>query len=154
MSNSFTIIEKETEGEDWELIGGALTEYTATRPNQPPTYAPLNKTFNVVAENGENIAGAVITRNQGMCEVDLLIVKSEERGKGVGATLLSHIEEFAKAHGDVSVRLSTPTWQGEGFYEKCGYSEMGRVSLWPDAQGKPQHQITYYKELGTPGEPA
>lgn len=145
--SEITIKESETGGEDWDRIGDALTEFTAHRPNKPPAYNPVNTTFNAIASDGKTLASAIVTRNQGMCEVDLLIVDSESRGQGIGTKLLSHIDAFARAHGDVSIRLSTPTWQGEGFYETCGYTEMGRVPLWPDAQGNPQSQITYFKTL-------
>lgn len=140
--------EAETIDRDWERIGGALTNFTAELPNKPPAYEPLSTTFHAVSDDENYRLGqAIVTRNQGMCEIDLLIVPELHRGKGVGTRLLSHIEDFARAHGDLSIRLSTPTWQGEGFYEKCGYTEMGRVPLWSDRHGKPQHQITYFKTL-------
>lgn len=137
----------ETTGEDWDRVGGALTAFTKSKGG--PDYSPLNVTFNAIAPAGEVVASAVITRNQGMCTVDLVYVEQGERGQGYGSKLLCHIEHFAKAHGDVSIFLTSPTWQagGTGFYEGHGYTELGRLPKWSSQLEGQQFEVFYGKEL-------
>lgn len=90
----------------------------------------------------------IVTANWGKLEVDLMYVEPEHRGQGIGKQLMSAVEDFARASNLKAIRLNTPTWQGVGFYETCGYKEMGRVPLDDDAAGNPHFEVTYYKILG------
>jgi len=59
--------------------------------------------------------------------VNVLFVDERERGKGVGARLLSEGEARAKAKGALRSRLDTFEWQAPGFYLKHGYSEILKI---------------------------
>ena len=59
--------------------------------------------------------------------VNVLFVEERERGKGVGARLLSEGEARAKAKGALHSRLDTFEWQAPGFYLKHGYREMLKI---------------------------
>jgi ribosomal protein S18 acetylase RimI-like enzyme len=49
------------------------------------------------------------------------------RGRGHATALLSRVEEIAAAHGAIGSHLMTSTFQAIGFYQKRGYSEIGRL---------------------------
>lgn len=57
--------------------------------------------------------------------IDTLCVDEAYRGKGVGARLLSEIEESAKAKGCYLIHLDTFDFQAKAFYEKQGYITFG-----------------------------
>ena len=59
--------------------------------------------------------------------VNVLFVEERERGKGVGARLLSEGEARAKANGALRSRLDTFEWQAPGFYLKHGYRELLKI---------------------------
>jgi GNAT superfamily N-acetyltransferase len=59
--------------------------------------------------------------------VNVLFVEERERGKGVGARLLSEGEARAKAKGALHSRLDTFEWQAPGFYLKHGYRELLKI---------------------------
>ena len=56
--------------------------------------------------------------------INVLFVEERERGKGLGARLLSEGEARAKAKGALRSRLDTFEWQAPGFYLKHGYREL------------------------------
>jgi len=59
--------------------------------------------------------------------VNVLFVEERERGKGLGARLLSEGEARAKAKGALHSRLETFEWQAPDFYLKHGYKEVLRI---------------------------
>jgi GNAT superfamily N-acetyltransferase len=131
-------------GEDFNRVGSKLSAQTASRG--APEYAPLSYIFKAVAD-GSTIGEAIVTLNWGKLELDLMHVEPEHRGKGIGKSLIRAIENFAKSNGLTAIRLNSPTWQGVGFYEKCGYNEMGRIPLNSDVHGNPHFEVTYVKVL-------
>lgn len=59
--------------------------------------------------------------------MNILFVEERERGKGLGARLLSEGEARAKANGATRARLETFEWQAPGFYLKHGYREILQI---------------------------
>jgi GNAT superfamily N-acetyltransferase len=59
--------------------------------------------------------------------INVLFVEERERGKGLGARLLSEGEARAKAKGALRSRLETFEWQAPGFYLKHGYGELLKI---------------------------
>lgn len=57
--------------------------------------------------------------------VSTVYVDERHRGKGIGKTLMQHIEERAKVLGANMIRLDTFDWQGAEFYVKLGYEQVG-----------------------------
>ena len=84
---------------------------------------------------------------RGITEVELIHVPEVSRGQGYGKALMKEIEDFARTSGSATLRLNTVTFQGEGFYERCGMVEMGRVPLAALINGNRQYEITYWKDL-------
>ena len=64
-------------------------------------------------------------------EVDLLWVRSDQRGTGLGRTLLTAVEQQARDRGCRWAKLNTWDFQAPDFYERCGYSVYGRETDFP-----------------------
>lgn len=132
--------------EDFKRIGDRLTNFTLQKGG--PDYKPLSRLFQAAAD-GKIVGEMLATHLWGQVEVNLLEVHEDYRKQGIGGKLLSAAEDFARAHDARGIYLWTPTWQGEGFYEREGFAELARLPLNTDGHfdGKPQAQIFYYKPL-------
>lgn len=71
-------------------------------------------------------------------------VSEQERGKGLGSKLLQKAEEMAKEKGAVLANVDTFSFQADGFYQKYGYEEIGRIKDYPKAG---QSHVYFKKEL-------
>lgn len=77
-----------------------------------------------IEENGVIVAGIVAESVGDTVEVDFLFVDEACRGRGLGKTLLEHVETAAREQGMRRVLLNTYSFQAPGFYEKMGYQEV------------------------------
>lgn len=132
--------------DDWERIGNKLSDFTDTQ--KAPAWNPLFIAFRIAAhETGKPVAEAIMTINQGEAELNLLHVDEADRRQGLGRQLVSEFEKIARATGNLSAIIRTPSWQGQGYYEQLGYQQIATWPLHPDAQGRPRNSLVYYKDL-------
>mgnify|MGYP001821847971 FL=1 len=97
------------------------------------------------ARDSSNVTvGGVIARTWGeCCEVQMLWVRDDLRGHGIGAQLLALAEEEALRRGCTLVYLDTFSFQAPGFYERHGYRELHSIAGFP--RGIKKHYLC--KEL-------
>lgn len=88
-------------------------------------------TFHIKNDNGEVIAGCNGNVHFNYFFVAHLWVSETLRGQGVGAKLLTRIEEEARARQCDHVWLDTFSFQAPGFYEKQGYTRFGELPEYP-----------------------
>ncbi|MBO5652620.1 MAG: GNAT family N-acetyltransferase [Clostridia bacterium] len=86
--------------------------------------------------NGEVIGGVLGGTYWGWLYVDILWVKEEHRGKGIGTKLLSEAEKEAVRRGCHHVHLDTMSWQAPEFYKKQGYEVIGVLPDIPSGNQK------------------
>jgi GNAT superfamily N-acetyltransferase len=60
-----------------------------------------------------------------------LVVAADARGRGIGAALLTAVEDLLRARRVARLRIETSSLEGKGgaarFYAKCGYQRVGAV---------------------------
>jgi GNAT superfamily N-acetyltransferase len=76
-----------------------------------------------------NLWGAVL-------EIDFLWLHADLRGQGLGAQILSRLEDEARARGGSLAFLNTFSFQAPAFYQKLGYQIMDSINGYPDGVKK------------------
>jgi len=107
---------------------------------QDPSF--ISKNY-VIKENGEIIAGInAFIYNWCILYIDILFVDERHRGKELGGSLLSRVENEAKTMGTKLVHLSTFDFQAKDFYLKHGYEIFGVLDDCPEG-----HKSFYLKKI-------
>lgn len=90
----------------------------------PDSYAQvIREHVFIVATDGSALVGfAQLDPHNG--EVEAVYVLPERQGEGIGRSLLSYLEEFARARRLARLHLSA-TLNATAFYERAGYTRTG-----------------------------
>ena len=85
----------------------------------------------VVEKNGRIVGFIVFKMELDYCYIDDVAVTRDEQGKGIGRTLVAHIENVAKSKGCSLMKTDTTEsaegipWKSYGFWTKLGYKDTG-----------------------------
>lgn len=111
--------------------------------------------------SGAIVGGATGETHWGWLHVELLWVDDDHRGEGLGAQLLSRIENLADTFGVIGYRLGTTSFQALAFYRRCGYEVWGELpdmppghtnySLRKNAAGRPRADRDLKNKIGATG---
>ena len=113
---------------DLEAIDGGLTGYNLEEGG----IDEVRRLAVVARDESDVTVGGAIARTWGeCCEVQVLWVRGDLRGHGVGAKLLALAEEEAARRGCTTVYLDTFSFQAPGFYERHGYREFHAIGGFP-----------------------
>lgn len=146
MTDNLEIVKYIPEEKDFDRAGVQLDKYNCLI--NAPIYEC--KKFAVRLADGDKILGDAIGKIYwGMAELNYLYIDEILRGKSFGKKLVAAFVDEAKKQGAKSVILWTTSWQGEGFYEKCGFKQKSKIPLnvGNDFSEELQYNILYYKEL-------
>lgn len=76
------------------------------------------------------IGGLFGTTQFSWLKIDIMSVRSEYRGRGIGQALLAQAEAFAKERGCKYAYADTMEYQAPEFYRKAGYNVTGQLDDW------------------------
>ncbi len=124
-------------GEDEKELMESLKAYNRSVAGDS-RYRPL--TITQRASNGDLLGGMNGKTSWGWLYVNMLWVREDQRGTGLGAKLLAAAESEAKRRGCIGSHLLTASFQAPGFYEKQGYSRFGELKDFPP----PDHSNYFY----------
>jgi ribosomal protein S18 acetylase RimI-like enzyme len=122
------IVETHPDPKDVEFLEDRINEFNlaATRTD----FGGLLAIF-VRDTQGAVVAGISGWTWGGCCEIRLLWVHADFRGRGYGRSLLAAAEREAAARGCDQLILDTHSFQAPGFYQKLGYEVVGAIEDYP-----------------------
>ena len=85
----------------------------------------------VLGDDGDLRAGLYGWTWGGCGYIELLWVREDQRGCGLGAGVLAAAEAEIRRRGCDRVALNTHSFQAPGFYARFGYTECGRTPGYP-----------------------
>lgn len=95
---------------------------------------PLN--ILVHDSDGRLLGGLIADTYWGWLDIDDFWLPEYLRGNGLGKKLLGMAEAEAIKRGCTAAHLKTFSFQAPGFYQKCGYSVVGKLEGYPPGSDK------------------
>ncbi len=142
MSQPTLHLEAEPSSEDLEQIRSGLTEHAAAFVERPG-FRPL--ALMARDEQGKLVGGAYGYVNWTWLDISLIWVEEEQRGTGLGASLLLGLEEAGRERGCLHSHLDTFSYQARPFYEAHGYEVFAQLEDYP-----PGHQRFFLRKTLSP----
>lgn len=121
-----------TTKEEGEIVLNGINRYNDSQTER--ILEKVHESIKLVAKNDANeIIGGIfgyIGYYAGF-KIDILWMREDTRGLGLGTKLLKEAENRAKKLGATIAILDTFSFQAEDFYLKNGYKVFGRISDYP-----------------------
>ncbi|MFW6695541.1 GNAT family N-acetyltransferase [Streptomyces sp. MAR4 CNX-425] len=106
----------------------------------------------VTDEAGRLIGGLAAWTWGGLCGIEMLWVREDDRKDGWGSRILDAAEAEARRRGCDRVTVSSFTFQAPGFYQRHGYAETGRTLGFPGGHADVHMYKSLTSRLGPSGE--
>jgi amino-acid N-acetyltransferase len=114
---------RRAEADDWPFVRGLLTEAGLPLDGAAEAFAT-----GVVASDGDRLVGcAAIEPYHGAALLRSVAVVSDQRGAGVGTSLVHAVEDLARDRGAESLILLTET--AEPWFSRLGYVVIDRSTV-------------------------
>jgi GNAT superfamily N-acetyltransferase len=126
--NAELVVETEPTRDDVRFLRNRLYEFNAGATGI--TDGNFLSVFKRAAD-GSPVAGAFGWTWGGTCYVRYLFVCENLRGQGHGTRLMRAVETEARSRGCRQIVLETHEFQAPRFYQKLGFSIVGRVDNYP-----------------------
>ena len=137
-------LETTTGGADTALDQRLSEELDTFNVSATPGVAAAEELTVRVEEGGELVAGISGWTWGQAAGIGMTWVREDQRGTGVGASLLAAFESEALDRGCTHVFATSFTFQAPGFYQRLGYEEIFR---WQTVPTPGQDDVHMRKEL-------
>jgi GNAT superfamily N-acetyltransferase len=106
-------------------VGRQLREFNYTHVGEYPEVQAIR--LNARDVDGLVLGGLRAVVAMHWLRIEVLWVRDDMRGKGIGSQLLAEAERMARDLGARNAALETFEWQAPGFYARHGYVEVARM---------------------------
>ncbi|MFE6283969.1 GNAT family N-acetyltransferase [Streptomyces sp. NPDC057877] len=131
-------------GKDDALEQRLDDELTAFNAEATGAGVPEGLTVSVTDGAGELVGGLTAYVWGGLCAIDMLWVRADQRHAGWGGRLLRAAEDEAVRRGCTDLAVSSYTFQAPGFYVRHGFRETGRIPGVPGGHA----DVCLHKSIG------
>lgn len=122
MSNIEYSVEKNPTATDDKVIREGIVDFNSKTLNERATH------FSVFAKDGPKIiGGALIWEHIDTLYIEVLWCNEKYRKKGIGAKIMTMVDDIAKNKGVAKIFVDTYAFQAEDFYTKCGFYRIAIV---------------------------
>lgn len=144
MTSEIAFVASDTDNGLRELLDKEINSFNAATTG----YADGKLLGIAVREDSGDLRAGLFGWTWGGCGyIDLLWVRSDQRGSGLGTQPLAAAEEEIARRGCDQVALSTHSFHAPDFYARFGYQECGRTPAYP----RGHDHIHLVKRLTQPG---
>ena len=112
----------------WAVIGGGINAFNDQHAGDDHA---KNICFVIKNEDEEIVGGVIGTTYWEWLSIELMWIREDLRGQGLGQKLLDLVEDEAGKNGAKQAFLDTFSFQAPGFYQKNGYESFGQLRDFP-----------------------